>query len=549
MTETSGSSHPSSILIVDDVPANLRLLSGLLKARGYKVRPVPNGKLALRAAKNDPPDLILLDVNMPGMDGLEVCRALKADGKTRDIPVVFVSALGDTDDVVKGLQAGAVDYISKPFQAEEVLAHVQTHLALRGLQQQLETQNARLREQAEALARATRLKDEFLASMSHELRTPLNAVLGVSEVLCEGIYGPLNEQQLKSVRTIETSGRHLLDLINDILDLSKIEANKSELEIGTVAVDALCQASLQLVRPMAIKKQLQVSVTLDSVVTEIQADERRVKQVLVNLLTNAAKFTPEGGTIGLEVVGDAERGAVHLTVWDNGIGIAQEDMDRLFEPFVQLDSSLSRGHAGTGLGLPLVQRLAEMHGGSVSVESTAGEGSRFTVSLPWQETSQNTKSFGLRAPEPSLVEPQRAAPDSQPLILLAEDDEINVYTLLDYLEANGYRVIVARDGNEAIDLAKSNGPDLILMDIQMPGTDGLEATRRIRADADPLTRLSTSLTDTPIIALTALAMPGDRQRCLTAGANEYLTKPVNLRQLVRVIAEQLESRAKPSSDN
>ena len=394
------------------------------------------------------------------------------------------------------------------------------------------------------LARAARLKDEFLASMSHELRTPLNAILGLSEALQEEVYGPLSEKQFKSLHRIEESGRHLLALINDILDVSKIEAGKLELEIGPVSVESVCRASLGLIKQTAHKKQLKVSSTFDSQVTTIQADGRRLKQILVNLLSNAVNFTPEGGTIGLEVVGDAENEAVHLTVWDTGIGISQEDLPRLFQPFVQLDSSLSRQYAGTGLGLALVHRMAEMHRGSVSMESQKGEGSRFTVSLPWRESVKDSRDKGPKLQDEGLsVTNLRSLTfqpsDLQPLILLAEDNEDNINTLLDYLQVKGYRVIVARNGHEAIERAREKRPDVILMDIQMPGMDGLEATRHIRADADASTGLSTGLAAVPIIALTALAMPGDRERCLEAGANEYLSKPVSLRGLVKVIETQL----------
>jgi len=404
------------------------------------------------------------------------------------------------------------------------------------------------------LARAARLKDEFLASMSHELRTPLNAILGLSEALQEEVYGPLSEKQFKSLHRIEESGRHLLALINDILDVSKIEAGKLELEIGPVSVESVCRASLGLIKQTAHKKQLKVSSTFDSQVTTIQADGRRLKQILVNLLSNAVNFTPEGGTIGLEVVGDAENEAVHLTVWDTGIGISQEDLPRLFQPFVQLDSSLSRQYAGTGLGLALVHRMAEMHRGSVSMESQKGEGSRFTVSLPWRESVKDSRDKGPKLQDeglsvtnlrsltfqPFVLGPKDQGPSNlQPLILLAEDNEDNINTLLDYLQVKGYRVIVARNGHEAIERAREKRPDVILMDIQMPGMDGLEATRHIRADADASTGLSTGLAAVPIIALTALAMPGDRERCLEAGANEYLSKPVSLRGLVKVIETQL----------
>jgi PAS domain S-box-containing protein len=389
------------------------------------------------------------------------------------------------------------------------------------------------------LARAVRLKDEFLASVSHELRTPLNAILGLSEALQEQVYGSLNERQLRSLYNIENSGRHLLSLINDILDVSKIEAGKLELDIGPVAVSSVCQASVGLIKQLVLKKRLKLSLEFDPALRQIQADGRRLKQVLVNLLSNAVKFTPEGGEIGLRVTGDAEQEVVHFTVWDTGIGISQDGMARLFQPFVQLDSSLSRQYAGTGLGLALVRRLTELHGGGVSVESHVGEGSQFTVSLPWRELSQ-----GDQAPAGALhSSPELSASASaedilsadilsgvHPLILLAEDNETNIATLSDYLLSKGCQVVVARNGFEVIDRTKEEKPDVILMDIQMPEMDGLEAMRRLRTDA---------AFDVPIIVLTALAMPGDRVRCLEAGASAYLSKPVSLKRLMQAIGEQL----------
>jgi len=254
-----------------------------------------------------------------------------------------------------------------------------------GRTQALHIANAELR-------RANRLKDEFLASMSHELRTPLNSILGLSESLQLGTYGQLNERQHTTLQYIEESGRHLLALINDILDVSKIEAGQMQLETGPVSVESVAQASLQFVRQSAFKKQIKVNLSIDSPLTPIEADERRLKQILVNLLNNAVKFTAEGGTIGLEVVADSDNRMTHFTVWDTGIGIAPEDMERLFQPFIQLDARLARSYTGTGLGLTLVQRMTEMHGGRVSVESEVGQGSRFTVSLPWAGPELNDQA-------------------------------------------------------------------------------------------------------------------------------------------------------------
>jgi CheY-like chemotaxis protein len=334
------------------------------------------------------------------------------------------------------------------------------------------------------------------------------------------------------LRTVEESGRHLLSLINDILDLSKIEAGKVELQIGPAAVGMICQASLQFIKQTALKKRIQVSLTLDSQVTTLQADERRLKQILVNLLSNAVKFTPEGGAVGLDVKGDAEKSVVRLTIWDTGIGIAPENMDKLFQPFVQLDSRLSRQYSGTGLGLSLVHRMVEMHGGSISVESEVGKGSRFTVSLPWavnQEINQPEEEMGRQRNKESEGRVVASSPDHPVTVLLADDNEISLGMVSEYLMVKGYRVIPARNGREVIQRAREDKPDIILMDIQMPGMDGLEAIRRIRSDA------ASKVAKIPIIALTALVMPGDRERCIEAGANEYIGKPVSPQGLVKVI--------------
>ncbi|NJN65963.1 MAG: PAS domain S-box protein [Chloroflexaceae bacterium] len=386
------------------------------------------------------------------------------------------------------------------------------------------------------LARAVRTKDEFLANMSHELRTPLNAILGLTESLEEGVYGPLNERHLKSLRTIGGSGRHLLALINDILDLSKIEAGKMDLQIGPVPIDLVCQASLQFIKQQAMHKQVRVTFNLDTSLTRIQADERRLKQILINLLNNAVKFTPEQGEIGLEVVTEGENeddAVVRFTVWDTGIGIAPEHLGELFKPFVQIDSGLARLHEGTGLGLALVSRLTELQGGSVAVESQPGAGSRFTVSLPLRQAGQ-TESPAEELDHSVPCSPASASiPLSSARVLLAEDNESTLTLLTEYLSARGYQVVVARNGAEAVEQTLRERPDLILMDIQMPGMDGLEAIRSIRAsEHDGLATL-------PIIALTALAMPGDRERCLEAGAHDYLSKPVNLKTLIRTIEAHL----------
>ncbi|MEZ0395986.1 MAG: PAS domain S-box protein [Anaerolineales bacterium] len=411
-----------------------------------------------------------------------------------------------------------------------------TQVALQRLNLELEERVARRTEELRAanvaLAKAARLKDEFLASMSHELRTPLTGILGLTEALQRRVYGDLTERQTDILHTIEESGRHLLNLINDILDLSKIEAGRMELELERVSVDELCQASLRLIKQMASAKRQTVSYSQKPPDLVLRADARRLKQILFNLLGNAVKFTPEGGELGLEVCGDEANAEIRFTVWDHGIGIAQEDMDRLFQPFVQLDSSLARNYPGTGLGLSLARRLTELHGGRIEVESALGQGSRFTVIIPWRK-SQTAPLWNSQA-ETTPVPDETAAAHPH-TILLVEDNEITIQAISDYLTACKYNTVLTRSGPEALEVIPKVRPDLILMDIQMPGMDGLEAIRRIRRLPDP------ALANLPIIALTALVMPGDRERCLEAGANDYISKPVALEGLVAVIRSFLES--------
>ncbi len=405
--------------------------------------------------------------------------------------------------------------------AEFMLEKERADLALR-----VEDRTAELSAANAELARANRLKDEFLASMSHELRTPLNAILGLAESLQEQIYGPLNPEQLNALHIIEESGRHLLTLINDILDLSKIGAGKLTLDITPINVQIITQASLRFIKQSAQKKHISVTAKIDPQVQIIQADQRRLKQILVNLLSNAVKFTPENGSIGLNVRGDKTNRVIHFTVWDTGIGIASKDMPHLFKLFVQLDSRLSRRYSGTGLGLGLVQQLTKLHGGSVAVTSDPGQGSRFTVTLPWQsDTAFLDVDANAANDTPSIsASPQ---PPANTHILLVEDSPINVQTTVYYLKSRGYRVTVAGNGKEALQRIAEEKPSLILMDIQMPEMDGLEATRRIRANH--------SMDNVPIVAVTALAMPGDRERCLAAGANDYLSKPIRLAELNKII--------------
>jgi len=389
------------------------------------------------------------------------------------------------------------------------------------------------------LARATRLKDEFLANMSHELRTPLNAILGMSEVLQEGILGELGERQKNAVNTIESGGQHLLALITDILDLAKIESGKLELHIENTEIEKLCNDSLIFIKQLALKKNIQLIFKISDRLKQnhsvyIEVDELRMRQALINLLTNAVKFTPDGGTVTLEaqiteVANEGEQHKVYIDflVIDTGIGISPEDIGKLFQTFVQIDSALNRKYAGTGLGLSLVKKIVEMHGGSVAIESEFNKGSKFTIRIPCQIDSSTNHPINL---QPSITEPS-GNKDIPYKVLIADDNSANMETICAYLESRNYQVFTASNGKIAVDMAITLKPDIILMDIQMPEMDGLTAIKLIRANPETV--------NIPIIALTALAMSGDREKCIEAGANDYMSKPFRLRTLSNSIHELL----------
>ncbi len=390
---------------------------------------------------------------------------------------------------------------------------------------------ARVRERTVELVQANRAKDEFLANMSHELRTPLNGILGFSEMLLEGVRGPLNEKQEQAVRVVQSSGEHLLGLINDILDVSKIESGKFELHFEKIEVNDVCQSSLAFVKQLAGKKSINLEFSSSPATASVFADSKRLKQILVNLLNNAVKFTPENGNVKLNVLASAAEKTICFCVMDTGIGISPENIKKLFEPFVQVDSSLSRQYEGSGLGLTLVKKLVEMHGGSVEAQSEVGVGSCFSFTLPWDQKNEGEES------ETNIQDGKSGSAGLTPSkkggkILLVEDNEANIMVVRDYLEARGFNMHVVDDGLDVFEKAVEILPDIILMDIQMPTISGIEAAALLRADS--------RFVSTPIIAITAFAMSGDRERCLEAGMNEYLSKPLKLSDLFQMIEKFLE---------
>jgi len=328
------------------------------------------------------PIMHLATADPAAAEHLDATKELRENGSTYRAHVSFARA--DSTSIDAELHGTALGHGLWQLLLHDVTDRVQAEKELiehkQALEEKVAARTRELEHANAALAHAGRMKDEFLANMSHELRTPLNSVLGLADALLEGVYGDVEEQQKQILGTMRDSGRHLLELINDILDLSKIEAGRLELDYRSISVSEVCQASLRMVRPMAIAKRIGTWMRTDPKLGVVVADERRLKQMLVNLLSNAVKFTPAGGTAGIEAWSQGSE--VYFSVTDTGIGIAAPDLRRIFEPFTQIDSSLSRQHEGTGLGLALVRRLAQLHGGRVEVDSEQGRGSRFTIVLP-----------------------------------------------------------------------------------------------------------------------------------------------------------------------
>ncbi|MFG6432955.1 response regulator [Roseateles sp. LYH14W] len=582
------------VLCVDDHPIVRQGIATLLAVEPDMalVAEAANGREAIQQFRARRPDVTLMDLQMPGMSGLDAIGAIRAEFPDARI-IVLTTYAGDAQ-AQRALQAGACGYLLKNALHKELLdairavqggrlalpsedsfelagqvvdealtpaeigvlrfiaqgdayaeiaralalseetlkGQVQAILAKLDAQHRTQAETTELERgmlQTERAARhaaeaANRAKSEFIAGMSHELRTPLNAVLGYAQLLT--LEGGLSPRQARGLDTIQQSGQHLLALINDILDLARIEAGRTDLNPAPVNLPCLLQAVVNLMRVKADEKRLAFDFDAGAGLPEAAlADERRLRQVLLNLLGNAFKFT-DAGTVTLRASAEAQGQAqvlLRLDVEDTGVGMRPDDLARIFKPFEQV-GDVQRRSGGTGLGLAITRALVIDMGGQVHVSSEFGRGSSFRVELPLP-----------------VVQPAQAAPQKAPgvaryagprrLVLVVDDVAANRALMCDFLSNAGFDVAQAGDGGELLSAARSCRPDLILMDSVMPLMDGVEATRRLRQDAN--------LKAVPVIAISASATGAHRAACLQAGVNVFLTKPVSLEALQTHIGEQL----------
>ena len=508
------------ILLVEDSSTSAMLVQNVLVSEGADS---VHGKFSLTHCttlgeatehlKQEDFDLILLDLTLPDSSGLETLSRVRT--ATPDIAVVVLTATDDESIGLEALQIGAQDYLIKDETYPKLLKRSVSYARERFLIEKS------LRDARDKSDTANKAKSNFLASMSHEFRTPMNAILGFGQMLTYNKASPLDQTQQEYVDIILRSGEHLLDLINDTLDLAKIEAGMAEITLEPINISTMISECIDLVSPLAKKRSIIISTNAsDSAQTQVLADDTRLKQVLINLLSNGIKYNKENGNLSINIK-QTDNGYVRIDVTDSGKGIAAENFDKVFIAFTRLEAENSEIE-GTGVGLAVTKELVERMGGAIGLKSTVGEGSTFWIEIPTDTSNQsNTKSTNKKA---SSMDYSAVGYS----LLYVEDNPANRMLIEKVINrVDGAKFISAETAEEGIKIAQEKNPDIIIMDINLPGMNGIEALKILH-----------SMEETkhiPVIALSANAMPHDIERGMKVGFVRYLTKPIDINMFLKAV--------------
>ncbi len=508
---------PARVAIVDDSEDIREILEDMLAIEGFDVDTYSSSEKALQGAALNPPDLFLLDIRMPGIDGFELCRRLKRDERTSSVPVIFISGLLGIEEKAQGFEAGASDYITKPFHNLDVLIRVRTHIMLRKnalklervneeLENKVEERTRELRLAKEAAEEANRSKSDFLANINHEIRTPLNGILGMLKMMGDQTM----DEELEMFHSLaEFSARHLGDLITDILDYTQLDSHSMRFRFASCDMADSLEKVCRLHRDRAESKGLTLKWDISPESIPFVTDESRVVQIVSNLIVNAIKYSTRG-TVSLFC--RKRDDLLEIRVEDEGIGIPENRREDIFRPFTQLESPYTKEHDGMGLGLPISRNIANELGGSLDF-SSGSVGSCFILTL--KEAGPESPAVGTGEAESNKAEKDA----SGRTVLVVEDDAINLFLLESLLDAHGWNTIQALNGEEALEELDAETPDLVLLDMGLPRKSGLEVLTWIRERDD--------MKDLPVLAVTAYSAAEDLARFEASGINGVITKPVS----------------------